>query len=73
MKIMTAGKIFTRSFWGQKGSMIALVVVLLLGSGTRQLLFAQTSAHVGILTFQVFSGEKIDYLQEVIPVSPALL
>jgi len=45
---------------------ITVAVTLWTGEGTESVLWGKTSARVGILPFQIYSGTKVDYLQDVI-------
>jgi lipopolysaccharide export system protein LptA len=45
---------------------VFLVLLLLLGDGGKKTFGANSTAQVGILPFQIFSGEKVEYLNEVV-------
>jgi lipopolysaccharide export system protein LptA len=45
---------------------VFLVLLLLLWVGDKNTLCGKSAAQVGILPFQIFSGEKVEYLNEVI-------
>ena len=45
---------------------VFLVLLLLLWVGDKNTLCGKSTAQVGILPFQIFSGEKVEYLNEVI-------
>jgi len=46
---------------------ITVAVSLWAGGGTESVLWSKSSARIGILPFQIYSGTKVDYLEEVIP------
>ncbi|MBW1679269.1 MAG: hypothetical protein JRJ08_03870 [Deltaproteobacteria bacterium] len=44
-----------------------LIFTFLMWGGAENTLFCKTIPRVGILPFQVYSGEKVDYLKDIIP------
>jgi len=50
---------------------IFLVLPLLFWTGNKNNLFGQDRTRIGILPFQIFCAEKVDYLNEVIPANLA--
>jgi lipopolysaccharide export system protein LptA len=46
---------------------IGVAVALWTWGGAGSILWSKTSARIGILPFQIYSGTKVDYLQDVIP------
>jgi len=46
---------------------IGVVVILWTWGGAESILWSKTSARIGILPFQIYSGTKVGYLQDVIP------
>ena len=45
---------------------VFLVLLLLLWVGGKNTLCGKSTAQIGILPFQIFSGEKVEYLNEVV-------
>ena len=45
---------------------IGIAVILWTWGGAESILWSKTSARIGILPFQIYSGTKVDYLQDVI-------
>jgi hypothetical protein len=45
---------------------VFFVLLLLLWVGDKNTLCGKSTAQIGILPFQIFSGEKVEYLNEVI-------
>ncbi|WAC07883.1 MAG: lipopolysaccharide transport periplasmic protein LptA [Thermodesulfobacteriota bacterium] len=53
-------------FSGKTVFCVFLVLLLLLWVGDKNTIWGKSAAQVGILPFQIFSGEKVEYLNEVI-------